>query len=35
MKYRRICENTQDMSAWELSHNHLFVKNGDAWYRDF
>lgn len=35
MEYRKICENTQDMSAWELSHNHLFVKNGEAWYRDF
>ena len=35
MEYRRICENTQDMNTWELSHNHLFVKNGEAWYRDF
>lgn len=35
MEYRRICENTQDMNMWELSHNHLFVKNGEAWYRDF
>ena len=35
MEYRRICENTQDMNMWELSHNHLFVKNGEARYRDF
>ena len=35
MEYRRICENTQDMNMWELSHNHLFEKNGEAWYRDF
>ena len=35
MEYRKICENTQDMSTWELSHNHLFIKNGEAWYRDF
>lgn len=35
MEYRRICENTQDMNMWELSHNHLFVMNGEAWYRDF
>ncbi|MEE0100797.1 MAG: hypothetical protein U0I48_03555 [Acutalibacteraceae bacterium] len=35
MEYRKICENTQDMSTWELSHNHIFIKNGEAWYRDF
>lgn len=35
MKYRRLCEDTQDMNSWELSHNHLFIKNGEAWYRDF
>lgn len=35
MKYRRICENTQNMNMWELSHNHVFVKDGEAWYRDF
>lgn len=35
MEYRRLCEDTQDMNSWELSHNHLFVKNGEAWYRDF
>lgn len=35
MEYRKICENTQDMNMWELSHNHVFIKNGEAWYRDF
>lgn len=35
MEYRKICENTSDMNAWELSHNHVFIKNGEAWYGDF
>lgn len=32
---RRICDDTSDMGMWELAHNHVFVKNGEAWYRDF
>ena len=32
---RRICNNTSDMSMWELAHNHVFIKNGEAWHRDF
>lgn len=32
---RRICDDTSDMGMWELAHNHVFIKNGEAWYRDF
>lgn len=32
---RRICDDTNDMGMWELAHNHVFIKNGEAWYRDF
>lgn len=35
MEFRRICDDTSSMSMWELAHNHVFVKNGEAWYRDF
>lgn len=35
MEFRRICDDTSDMGMWELAHNHVFVKNGEAWYRDF
>lgn len=33
--FRRICEDTSDMRQYELAHNHVFVKDGEAWYRDF
>lgn len=35
MEFRRICDDTSSMGMWELAHNHVFVKNGEAWYRDF
>lgn len=35
MEFRRICDDTSNMGMWELAHNHVFVKNGEAWYRDF
>lgn len=35
MEFRRICDDTSSMGVWELAHNHAFVKNGEAWYRDF
>lgn len=35
MAFRKICENTSDMGMFELAHNHVFVKDGEAWYRDF
>lgn len=35
MEFRRICDDTSDMGNWEMAHNHVFVKNGEAWYRDF
>lgn len=35
MEFRRICDDTSSMNNWELAHNHVFVKNGEAWYRDF
>lgn len=35
MAFRKICEDTSDMGMFELAHNHVFVKDGEAWYRDF
>lgn len=35
MELRKICDDTKDMGMWELAHNMAFVKNGEAWYRDF
>lgn len=35
MELRRICDDTSSMVNWELAHNHVFIKNGEAWYRDF
>jgi NTP pyrophosphatase (non-canonical NTP hydrolase) len=35
LQFRKICDNTNDMSATELAHNHAFVKDGEAWYRDY
>lgn len=35
MEFRRICDDTSSMGNWEMAHNHVFVKNGEAWYRDF
>lgn len=35
MVFRKICNDTSTMSATELAHNFVFVKNREAWYRDF
>ena len=35
MELRKICDDTSDMAAWELAHNMIFVKDREAWYRDF
>lgn len=35
MEFRKICDDTSNMSMTELAHNHVFVKNGEAWYRDY
>lgn len=35
MQFRKICDDTSSMNMTELAHNHVFVKNGEAWYRDF
>lgn len=35
MVFRKICNDTSTMSATELTHNFVFVKNREAWYRDF
>lgn len=35
MEFRRICDDTSSMNMTELAYNHVFVKNGEAWYRDF
>ena len=35
MGLRKICDDTSDMSMWELAHNQVFIKDKEAWYRDF
>lgn len=35
MELRKICDETENMAMWELAHNLAFVKDGEAWYRDF
>ena len=35
MVFRKICNDTSTMNATELAHNFVFVKNREAWYRDF
>ena len=35
MELRKICEDTSDMGMWELAHNFVFIKDKEAWYRDF
>lgn len=35
MELRKICDDTSNMGMWELAHNMMFVKDGEAWYRDF
>lgn len=35
MVFRKICNDTSTMSVTELAHNFVFVKNREAWYRDF
>ena len=30
----RIFDETTERGMWELTHEHVFVKNGEAWYRD-
>lgn len=35
MDIKRICEDTSKMGMWELAHNFVFIKNREAWYRDF
>lgn len=35
MELRKICDNTSDMGMWELAHNMMFVRDKEAWYRDF
>lgn len=35
MELRKICDDTSDMGMCELAHNMMFVKDGEAWYRDF
>ena len=35
MELRKICDDTRDMGMWELAHNQVFVKNKEAWYRNF
>lgn len=35
MELRKICDDTRDMGMWELAHNMMFVRDKEAWYRDF
>lgn len=35
MELRKICDDPADMSAWELAHNMMFIKDREACYRDF
>ena len=35
MERRKICDDTRDMGMWELAHNQVFVKDKEAWYRNF
>lgn len=35
MESRKICDDTSSMGMFELAHNLVFVKDGEAWYRDF
>ena len=35
MELRKICDDTSDMGMWELAHNMMFVRDKEAWYRDF
>ena len=35
MELKKICDDTEDMGMWELAHNMMFVKNREAWHRDF
>lgn len=35
MEFKKICDDTSKMSMTELAHNHVFIKNGEAWYRDY
>lgn len=35
MEIKRICDDVKSMGTFELAHNHVFVKNREAWYRDF
>lgn len=35
MELKRICDDTAEMGMWELAHNFAFIKDREAWYRDF
>ena len=35
MELRKICDDTRNMGMWELAHNFVFIKDKEAWYRDF
>ncbi len=30
-----ITDNVKEMGMWQLAHNQFFIKDGEAWYRDF
>lgn len=33
--YKLMSENVNEMNMTQLSHNQFFIKDGEAWYRDF
>lgn len=35
MGFGRTFDETTERGMWELTHDHVFVRDGEAWYRDF
>lgn len=33
--YKLMSEDVQEMNMTQLTHNQFFIKNGEAWYRDY
>lgn len=30
-----IADDVREMGTWQLAHNQFFIRDGEAWYRDF
>ncbi len=35
LDYKLISDSVKDMTATQMAHNQFFIKDGEAWYRDF